>query len=81
MNTQSNAIPDTPARSAGFRARGHPGEPAHVLVGATRIVGEPLDLYRTACRRGPDSLRRPDQHDSSADTDACGFCTRPDAAA
>ena len=32
MNTQSNAIPDTPCRSAGFRARGHPGEPAYVLA-------------------------------------------------
>ena len=51
MNTQSNAIPETP-RSAEVARRGYPGEPAHVLVGATRTVGEPLDLYRAAGGRG-----------------------------
>src|SRR5664280_3325847 len=35
-------------RIAGPRARGHPGESADVLVAATRIVGEPLDLHRAA---------------------------------
>src|SRR5437667_12619476 len=32
-------------RIAGSRARGHLGDSAHVLVGATRIVGEPFHLH------------------------------------
>src|SRR5258708_28406590 len=50
------------------RARGHLAGPAHVLVDATRIVGEPLDLYcapGSSCRR---SGRLPVRHYCSAGT-------------
>ena len=50
MNTQSNAIPDTPHRSARLCARGYPGKPAPVLVGAARIVGV---AARSISRRWP----------------------------
>ena len=52
MNTQSNAVPGSPLNSQVSRARGHLGDPALVLVGATRIVGEPFDLHRAAGGRG-----------------------------
>src|SRR5260370_7842924 len=42
---------------ANNRARSHPRDSAHVLVGATRIVGIPFDLYRTAGRRRRFSAR------------------------
>ena len=37
-------------------------DPALLLVGAARIVGEPFDLYRAAGRRRPDPVRLRDQH-------------------
>ena len=39
------------SKSAGDCARGHLADPAPVLVGAARTVGEPFDLYRAAGRR------------------------------
>ncbi len=71
MNTQSNAMPESPSRLAG-KSRPRPSRRArpHVLVGAARIVGEPFDLHRAAGRRRRLSVRLPDQHDSSAGQDA-----------
>ena len=70
MNTQSNAMPDS-ARLAGGRTRGHVGDPAPVLVGATRIVGEPFDLHRAAGRRRLSSCSASDQPDSLCRAHAC----------
>ncbi len=68
MNTQSDAMPsleDTVTVPVTI-----PRKPAPVLVGATRIVGEPLHLYRAPRRRRAVSGRVPDQRDSSPGPDA-----------
>src|SRR5450432_234035 len=64
---------------ADHRASGDIVDAAHVLVDSTRIVGEPLDLYRAPRCGWPLSGRLPDQHDSSAGQDA--RCAHPDATA
>ena len=66
MNTSIERHARVSHRLAGNRSRGHVGDPAHVLVGAARIVGEPFDLYRAAGRRRRLSVRLPDQPDSAA---------------
>ncbi len=68
-------------RFAGHRARGHVADPADVLVGAARIVGEPFHLYRAVDRRRGGAVRLPDQPAISADEDAGGDAVRPNAAA
>ena len=66
MSTQSNAVPESPVDSQVIAPAATLGDSANVLVGATRIVGEPFDLYRAAgCRRRRD-VRLPDQPDWSA---------------
>ena len=62
MNTQSNAMPESPLDSQGIAPAVIVRDPALVLVGATRIVGEPFDLYRAAGRRRRRSVRLLDQH-------------------
>ena len=79
MNTPSNAMPELPSRCAGS-ARSISGDPAHVLVGATRIVGEPFDLYRAAGRRRRIPGRLPDQPRSVCGQDARTRGARSDAA-
>ena len=71
MNTQSNAMPESPLDSQRVAPAVISRDSAHVLVGATRIVGEPFDLYRAAGRRRSHSVRLLDQHHSSARQDAC----------
>jgi len=51
MSTPSNAVPGSPLESKRNRSCGYHCQPAHVLVGAARIVGTPFDLYRPAGRR------------------------------
>ena len=67
--------------SSGMFGGGDLGGSADVLVVATRIVGEPLDLCRATGRRGADSGGIPDQHGSSARQDVCSVGARPDAVA
>ena len=64
-------------RIAGNSRRDDLGEPAHVLVGAARIVGEPFDLSRAAGRRRRLSVRLFDQHDWPAGQDAAPAALDP----
>src|SRR5277367_1895303 len=50
-------------RRAENRARGHVGDPSHVLVDKARIVGEPLYLYRASGGRRRAAIRLPDRLD------------------
>src|SRR6516165_8614222 len=64
----------------GNRVAGHFGSPAFLLVGAARIVGDPLDLYCAIGSRGGNPGGIPDQHDSSSSQDACCVSAKPGAA-
>src|SRR5207249_9913335 len=62
-------------RIASNRARDHPVGSAHVLVGAARIVGAPLDLHRPFGRRCRFSARLLDWVD--AQRGASALAARP----
>ena len=57
MNTQSNAMSESPLESQVVAPAAISATRPHVLVGAARIVGEPLDLPRAAGRRRRRSVR------------------------
>ena len=65
MNTQSNAMTES-SSSRKNHAGSRSGSPSDVLVGSTRIVGEPFDLHRATGRGRCFSLRLRDQHAYSA---------------
>ena len=52
MNTCIECHEPTPRSISTNCARRHVRDSPHVLVGATRTVGKPFDLYRAAGRRG-----------------------------
>ena len=79
MNTPSDAMAESPSTRRN-RARGHVGDSALLLVGAARIVGEPLDLHRAAGRRRGRAVRLPDRHDPPAAQNARHVGARPGAA-
>ncbi len=79
MNTQSDALRESPLEVACRRR--DLTRPAHALVSAARIVGEPLALPRApSCRRAV-HRRISDQHPSFGKQDTCRFGAESVAAA